>query len=90
MMVTKRIFVEGMVQGVGFRFHTQKQALAMGVRGWVRNLDDGRVEVLAQGPSAAVKPLMEWLRRGPQRARVDKLTESDEDYSENFDSFEVR
>ena len=90
MIVTKRVFVEGMVQGVGFRFHTQRQAAQLGVNGWVRNLEDGRVEVLIQGAQLVVTSMLEWLKKGPQRARVDKLTETAEESMERFGSFDVR
>ncbi len=63
-------FVEGVVQGVGFRFFVQQRAAALGVRGWVRNLWDGRVEVLAEGERAALETLLGDLRRGPRAAHV--------------------
>jgi acylphosphatase len=65
--------VEGRVQGVYFRGATREQALRLGVTGYVRNLPDGRVEVLACGRPAAVTQLCEWLRSGPPMARVNDL-----------------
>jgi acylphosphatase len=68
-----RFFVAGRVQGVAFRAHTRQQALALGLRGHARNLDDGRVEVIAIGDTAAIETLAAWLRQGPPLARVDSV-----------------
>ena len=81
--------VSGRVQGVFFRAATREQALTLGVAGWVRNLDDGRVEVYAHGPSAAVEALCAWLRRGPPMAEVSSL-ERFPAADEGLSGFEVR
>lgn len=70
-MAAARFFVSGRVQGVAFRVHTRAQALALGLRGHARNLDDGRVEVLAIGDEDAIERLADWLQHGPPLARVD-------------------
>lgn len=62
--------VSGIVQGVSYRYHTRKQALHLGVSGWVRNLSDGRVEVLVSGETKAVEQLCVWLHQGPAMAQV--------------------
>lgn len=62
--------VSGRVQGVAFRAATRRQALALGVTGWARNLPDGRVEVLACGEAEQVEKLCGWLWRGPPLAYV--------------------
>jgi len=64
------LLIHGRVQGVGFRYSTLIEADALGLGGWVRNLPDGRVEVVAEGPSAAVDSLIEWCRQGPRYAWV--------------------
>lgn len=64
------VVVRGRVQGVGFRVSTAREARRLGVEGWVRNVYDGSVEVLAAGEDAAVDALVEWLRTGPPSARV--------------------
>lgn len=69
-MSAVRFLVEGRVQGVGFRAATRRQALALGLAGHARNLDDGRVEVLACGEDEAIESLGRWLRRGPPLSRV--------------------
>jgi acylphosphatase len=76
--VRRRILVTGRVQGVWFRESCRDQALAAGVAGWVRNLADGRVEVVLEGPLAAVDEVVGWCRLGPRRARVDGIEEVDE------------
>ncbi len=65
-----RFFVSGKVQGVWFRASTRKEARRNGITGHARNLPDGRVEVLACGPPAALGRLEEWLWQGPDSARV--------------------
>ncbi len=65
-----RCYVSGRVQGVGFRYATAEKALNLGVTGYVRNLPDRRVEVLACGEERAVSALRNWLWQGPQLARV--------------------
>lgn len=75
----RRWLVSGKVQGVFFRASTARQADQLGLRGYARNLPDGRVEVLAIGDEAALATLAGWLRQGPSRARVDELVELAED-----------
>jgi acylphosphatase len=65
-----RFLVSGRVQGVAFRAYTREQALALGLQGHARNLDDGRVEVLAIGAPPAIEALAGWLAHGPPAARV--------------------
>lgn len=72
-MSAARFVVSGKVQGVFFRAATREQALRLGLRGYAKNLADGRVEVLAAGDDAAIDALAAWLREGPPRARVDEL-----------------
>jgi acylphosphatase len=68
--VRVHIYVDGRVQGVWFRQSTWQQAEILGVSGWVRNMPDGRVEAVYEGPRAAVDKLLEWTRHGPERAVV--------------------
>ena len=76
--IRRRLSVAGRVQGVWFRESCRDQALAARVAGWVRNLGDGRVEVVLEGPPAAVDEVVAWCRRGPRRARVDGIEVVDE------------
>lgn len=67
-------YVYGVVQGVGFRYSTQRQAEALGVTGYARNLDDGSVQVVACGAQAQVDLLVAWLKQGgPRSARVERV-----------------
>jgi acylphosphatase len=87
-MAAARFFVGGHVQGVFFRASTQKRALELGLRGYARNLHDGRVEVLAVGDVQALEHLAEWLRHGPPQARVDdleRMAAADEEAGPDFD-----
>lgn len=85
-----RLFVSGRVQGVGFRYSTVGAARTIGgLSGWVRNLDDGRVEVLVEGPRDAVEQLTAWCRRGPPSARVDALEQAWEAADGGLPPFEI-
>jgi acylphosphatase len=74
---------------VFFRAETRDRARLSGVAGWVRNLPDGRVEAVFEGPPDAVDALVEWCRRGPRGADVQEVEVTDED-PEGLDAFEVR
>lgn len=65
-----RVFVEGRVQGVWFRESTREMAESLGLSGWVRNLADGRVEAVFEGPGEQVGKAVAWMQHGPERAIV--------------------
>jgi acylphosphatase len=67
---TLRVHVQGMVQGVGFRYSTVREARRLGVSGYVRNLPDGSVEVVAEGEEERLGRLASWLQHGPPGAHV--------------------
>ena len=77
-MIRKRVLVSGLVQGVFFRDTCRRVAGQQGVAGWVRNLPDGRVEAVFEGPPDSVDRLVTWARRGPSAAQVTGLTVTDE------------
>jgi acylphosphatase len=81
--------VSGRVQGVAFRFFTEKWALSFGLTGWVRNLFDGRVEVVAEGGRDELYRFLELLREGPLHAHVEDVTVDWQDYSGEFTDFRV-
>lgn len=89
MAARAHVFVSGMVQGVFFRQETRRRANALGCAGWVRNLDDGRVEAVFEGPEDAVEKMVDWCGRGPEWAEVRKVDVDRED-PEGLDGFEVR
>ena len=70
MVIRYRVLVSGRVQGVWFRDACQRRAREHGVSGWVRNLPDGRVEAVFEGPADGVQRLVEWARHGPDLAVV--------------------
>jgi acylphosphatase len=76
-MATWRFVIEGMVQGVGFRYFVRRKALELGISGSVRNLADGRVEVLAAGERRATDHLEAALWRGPSMAKVTNVSRSE-------------
>lgn len=79
MIVARRLVISGRVQGVGFRFFVRDAASVENVGGWVRNLQDGRVEVFAEGDLASVDRLERRIRRGPPAARVDAVEVFDDE-----------
>lgn len=84
-----RVLVSGLVQGVGFRHATYRQALREGVTGWVRNLPDGRVEAVFQGPPDPVDAMARWCEHGPGLARVDEIDVQREPAEADYESFEI-
>ncbi|MEM2989270.1 MAG: acylphosphatase [Candidatus Bathyarchaeia archaeon] len=87
--VRAHVFVSGLVQGVFFRHETARRAIRLGVRGWVRNLPDGRVEAIFEGERESVEKLVEFCRHGPPGAIVEDLEVRWEDYRGEFKDFRV-
>ena len=83
--------IQGRVQGVGFRWFVQREASLLDLRGWVRNTEEGEVEVMASGSPQALAELRASLRRGPRGSRVDRLVEHQlaESEAEDLDSFRI-
>jgi len=88
--VRAHVFVSGIVQGVFFRANTKRVADRLGVKGWVRNLLDGRVEAVFEGDKGAVDKIIEWCRSGPPLARVDHVEVHWEPYKGEFEGFTIR
>lgn len=80
--------VFGMVQGVGFRYYTQKKAEALSISGWVKNEEDGTVKGVAAGEENKLQLFMGWLHSGPASGRVDKLIYQEIDNA-HFSGFEI-
>lgn len=87
--IKAHIFVSGLVQGVFFRHTTRLRAKESGVVGWVKNLSDGRVEIMVEGDKEKVEELVEWVKKGPPIAKVDKVDVEYLKYVGEFKSFGV-
>jgi len=83
------IFVSGRVQGVFYRANTRKKAKELGIRGWVRNLYDGRVEITAEAKEKDLKKFIEWCKKGPELAFVENIKVEWKDYKGNYKDFSV-
>lgn len=84
------IRVTGRVQGVSFRWYTRRLAASLGLVGWVRNLVDGSVELVAEGARPNLERLAEWCRRGPELAKVLDLEVQYAQASGEFEDFSIR
>ncbi len=84
------LVISGRVQGVFFRARTKEQADLLGITGWVRNLDTGQVEVVAESESSAIDRFVDWCRLGPRFASVSHVEIIDESPEGNMSSFSIR
>lgn len=87
--VQKHIFISGKVQGVGFRAFIRREAAVLNIRGWAKNLIDGRVEAVIQGDKNKVAQMIEKIKEGPSYARVDNLKINEEELTEYRD-FQIK
>ena len=85
---TLAVRITGKVQGVGYRIATVRQAHSLGVTGWVRNLEDGSVEGLLQGPHDRIDQMLSWLHIGPPAARVEEVDVREVQDERHYDRFE--
>lgn len=85
-----RIVVRGRVQGVGFRVAAYRKAIDLGLRGWVRNMPDGRVEMEVQGAPDRIRDMQVWCHNGPALARVDEVLTFPGDTGNAYAAFEIR
>jgi acylphosphatase len=84
------LLISGLVQGVFYRASTVEAAQRLGLRGWVRNLPDGRVEAIAEGPREALESLVRWSHDGPPAARVDHVQADWQSATGEFQTFDAR
>ncbi|AYV19901.1 MULTISPECIES: acylphosphatase [Vibrio] len=87
--ICQKVVVKGMVQGVGFRYHTCHEGLKLGLTGYAKNLYDGSVEVVACGDQTKVEALCEWLMQGPRTATVDSVTKEPCEQSIVYSGFKI-
>jgi acylphosphatase len=90
MLVARHLVVRGRVQGVGFRFFTERAAHREGISGWVRNTEEGHVEARLEGDEAAVTRVETAMRQGPPGSRVDEVEVTDVGPSGRHTGFHVR
>jgi acylphosphatase len=89
MAVRVHVLVEGIVQGVGFRYFVRHQAAQLAVTGWVRNLHDGRVEAIAEGERAILDQFITAIRKGPRGSQVDTTEITWSEAAGEFSGFEI-
>lgn len=89
-MVRAHLYIYGRVQGVFFRVSMKEIADSLGVTGWVKNLPDGRVEAVLEGPEEKVKKVIEWAHKGPPLAIVYKVEVKWEPFKNEFKRFSIR
>ena len=87
--IRTHIFVSGRVQGVCFRGDTQQIARELGLTGFVKNLPDGKVEIITEGEKEKVKQIVDWVRQGPPAAQVNNIDIEWEGYKGEFKDFQV-
>jgi len=87
----RHVFIEGKVQGVSYRAYTKKKAEELGIKGWVKNLLDSRVEAVFQGPKTKVEKMIKWCWKGSPASRVSKVEQvSKEETYEDLKGFAIR
>jgi len=86
-MIRAHLFVTGRVQGVFFRANTVDKSKELGLTGWVKNLSDGRVEAVFEGPKETVEEMIEWCKHGPEGAEVYDIVVEYSDATGEFKDF---
>jgi acylphosphatase len=83
------LYIEGYVQGVGYRASALHKARSLGLTGWVRNLRDGRVEAVAEGEEEAIAQFIKWCQKGPPGSVVERVNVQNEKYTGEFKQFDI-
>lgn len=89
-VIRAHLYIFGRVQRVLYRYNTRREALNLGLTGWVRNLPDGRVEVIAEGEEDQVEKLIQWCREGPPHAIVRGIEVEREPPTDKFETFSIK
>ena len=89
-MKLAHIFIHGFVQGVGYRQFVKKHATELGLVGWVRNIPDGSVETVVQGPKEKIQELLTLCKKGPFLSEIEDIIVEYQEKIEDFSSFEIR
>ena len=85
-----KLIIKGIVQGVNFRYYTQREAQKRNLSGWVRNLPDGSVAALFEGDEDEVEAMIQWCRHGPPSAQVTEMLVQPQEYRGEFQSFSIQ
>jgi acylphosphatase len=85
-----RVYISGVVQGVFFRGATRRAAADLNLTGWVRNMEDGRVEAVFEGEDSGLDKMIAWCKVGPPAAKVGKVTMTEEHYTGGFRDFSIK
>lgn len=88
-MKRAHVYIDGRVQGVGFRHFVKTRARSLNLAGWVKNLNDGRVEAVFEGAGHNVKEIVDLCRQGPPASRVENVNVRWEESQQDFNSFKV-
>ena len=88
--IRRRVVISGRVQGVAFRYYTRDVAQRNAVNGWVRNLEDGRVEAVFEGKEEDVNSVVTWCRKGPPASQVENVQIHEERPTGEFTDFDIR
>ncbi len=84
------VIISGKVQGVWFRAHTKNKAKELGINGWVKNTDDGKVEAIFEGDENNIYKILEWCSKGPLDASVSKIEIFNKKYSKEYNDFSIK
>lgn len=84
------VIVAGDVQGISFRYYTKQKAIILGIKGWVKNLQNGEVEAVFEGLEERIREMIEWCKKGPWLAKVNNVRVEFSDYKGEFENFEIR
>lgn len=85
-----QVIISGRVQGVWFRANTKNKAEQLGITGWVRNTDDGKVEALFEGEDDLIKEMLEWCKHGPTMAKVTDVKVKKNPDQDEYNSFLIK
>jgi acylphosphatase len=83
------VYISGRVQGVFFRAETQRAAISLHLTGWVRNMEDGRVEAVFEGEDRNIDQMLAWCHTGPRQARVDQVIIEEEPFAADYPNFKI-
>ncbi|MEM5777067.1 MAG: acylphosphatase [Candidatus Aenigmatarchaeota archaeon] len=83
------VYISGKVQGVNFRWNTKLVADKLGIKGWVKNLLDGRVEIVAEGEDEKIETFLKYVKKGPLLAKIKKVEIKEEVFKNEFNEFSI-